>query len=306
MPVIEQRKGVGVHLAFIHWCPVKPVVYYRCFPTTSIIPWGMPIVFAAIVPHSPVLVPNIGKRHRRKLATTSAALRQLEGELYAAQPQTLAVVSPHGVIATNFFGVTSADRLSSNFSAFGDFTPSSSWRGDAITAQRLRAADETARRAPPFRLRGATEVDYGVSVPLLSLASHLPDLPVLPLHVAGLPVADHWRFGAFLGEQFRQFDRRVAVLASGDLSHRLTPKSPAGFSPRGAAFDRAMLECIRRGDAPAVASLKPDVVTAAAACGFLPIVTILGVMDGMAVQPRVLSYEGPLGVGLLTVHFILG
>ncbi len=263
----------------------------------------MPIVFAAIVPHSPVLVPGIGKRHRRKLAATAAALRLLEQELYAAQPQLLAIVSPHGAIAADFFGVTAAECLQADFSAFGDFTPAPTWRGDTVTAQRLRAADETGHHAPPFRLLGSSEIDYGVAVPLVLMASRLPRLPVLPLRISGRSPADHWQFGAFLGQQFRTNERRVAVVASGDLSHRLTPHSSAGFSPRGAAFDRAMLECIRRGDASAVVNLEPGLVAEAAACGFLPIVTVLGLVDGMAVQPVVLNYEGPLGVGLLTAQF---
>lgn len=266
----------------------------------------MSIVFAALVPHSPVLLERIGKRHRKKMNATMHALTQLEHLLYAALPQTLAIITPHGAIAADQFSLSVADQFRTNFEQFGDFTPSATWRADAATAQQLRSACENGAAVPPLGLLGETVLDYGVAVPLELVASHLPQVAVLPVHVSGLPVAEHWRFGVFLGRQFSASSRRVAVLASGDLSHRLAAKSPAGFSPRGAAFDRAVLELVRRCDAPAVVKLEAALVADAVACGYLPLVTLLGVLDQLPTRPEVLSYEGPLGVGLLTAHFALG
>lgn len=266
----------------------------------------MPLIFAAIVPHSPALLERVGKRHRRRLAATLASIRCLEQTLYAAQPETLVVVSPHGPLAADDFSCNLADRLQTSFSAFGDFSPSPAWRGDPVTAQQLRAANETGVLGPPLALRADAMVDYGVSVPLVHLTRHLPKLAVLPVSVSARSAAEHWQFGSFLGEQFRQSPRRIAVVASADLSHGISAKSPAGFTPRGAAFDRTILEIIRRGDFPALVSLPPDFVSSASACGFLPIVTLLGLLDGMNIQPEVLSYEGPLGVGLMTAQFTIG
>ena len=56
----------------------------------------MSIVFAAITPHAPVLIPEIGKENLKKLTKTEAALKKLEQELYAAKPESLVVISPHG------------------------------------------------------------------------------------------------------------------------------------------------------------------------------------------------------------------
>ena len=42
--------------------------------------------------------------------------------------------------------------------------------------------------------------------------------------------------------------RRVAFVASGDCSHRLTPDAPAGYSPRGAEFDAGYVRPLRSGD----------------------------------------------------------
>lgn len=266
----------------------------------------MPIVFSAIVSHTPVLLERVGKGNRERLAATVESYAALERLLYAASPETLAVISPHGEIMPEAFGVGMADRFTARFEAFGDFSVQPSWRADAKTAQDVRASDESQRQSPPLALVTQPLMDHGVAVPAVLLTAHLPRVALLPLHVAGLPATSHWRFGQSLGQFFRSAARRIAVVASADLSHRLSEDAPAGFSPQAAAFDRQLLESIRRADAAAVVNLDEALVQAVACCGHLPIVTLLGVLDGMVATPTVMSYEGPFGVGHLMVGFELG
>ena len=68
------------------------------------------IVFAAIAPHSPLLLPTIGKEHQKKLEKTLAAYRALEEDLYAAKPDTLVVYSPHGNVLKNAFSLFIAQK----------------------------------------------------------------------------------------------------------------------------------------------------------------------------------------------------
>jgi AmmeMemoRadiSam system protein A len=94
-------------------------------------------------------------------------------------------------------------------------------------------------------------------------------------------------------------DQRFVVLASGDMSHRLQPGAPAGFHPQAKRFDQSFVQLLEGGELGQLgeprlsAELRElaaeDVVdscmVAAAAVGF------------DATGHRVLSYEGPFGVG---------
>ena len=55
----------------------------------------MPLVFGAIVPHSPVLVPPIGGLDRDKAIKTIEALSTLEENLYLSKPHLIIIFTPH-------------------------------------------------------------------------------------------------------------------------------------------------------------------------------------------------------------------
>jgi aromatic ring-opening dioxygenase LigB subunit len=100
-------------------------------------------------------------------------------------------------------------------------------------------------------------------------------------------------------------DKRVAVVASGDLSHRLTPDAPAGFSPRGLEFDRLVLEAVAKMDIKALLNLDSDLVKEAGECGLRPLCFLMGVLGGIDAAADVLSYEGPFGVGYAVALFTM-
>lgn len=264
----------------------------------------MSIVFAAIVPHPPVLVPSIGKNHLAKLQQTVRAYAHLERELYAAQPQVVVVVSPHGNVLAEAFSLNLHPSYVGRFTAFGDHATQPRWRGDPGFVQRLREY-HSARAEVPLALTSDEEVDYGVSVPLLRLLAHRPDVPVVPITTAGLDAAVHYVFGQYLADRITDSGRRVAVVASADLSHRLTKAAPGGYSKTAAKFDARLVELIQRQQADALIGLDLAEIRREGVCGWRAIVTLFGVLSKLRVTPAVLSYESPFGVGYLVANFKL-
>ena len=63
------------------------------------------LVFAAIVPHPPILIPQIGKDNLKKLKKTVAAFNLLEEDLNAARPDVIVVISPHGEVNFDAFTI---------------------------------------------------------------------------------------------------------------------------------------------------------------------------------------------------------
>jgi aromatic ring-opening dioxygenase LigB subunit len=95
----------------------------------------------------------------------------------------------------------------------------------------------------------------------------------------------------------------VAVVASADLSHRLTRSAPAGYSPFGKKFDEKILDMFQERKLSALLSFEPELAEKAAQCG-LPILTILsGILDKIEAVPEVLSYENPFGIGCATIRY---
>ena len=53
------------------------------------------IVFAAFTPHTPLLLPPIGKESLEKMSATADAMDRLGDELAEAKPDTIVMVSAH-------------------------------------------------------------------------------------------------------------------------------------------------------------------------------------------------------------------
>src|SRR3989338_7713219 len=103
----------------------------------------MPLVFAAMTPHPPVLIPEIGKDNLKKIEKTEAAMKKLEQEFYAAKPESVVVISPHGQIFADDFNIKLSSGYSANFKEFGDFGVELKFKSDYMSNQEIRAADES-------------------------------------------------------------------------------------------------------------------------------------------------------------------
>lgn len=261
----------------------------------------MSIVFAAIVPHSPVLLPSIGKEHLKKLRKTVTALRRLEQELYATLPDTILVISPHGTVETDRFTLDFNERYACDLKEFGVMDSGLSFRSDMRLSSALKEQMED--RGMPLMLRSSSGLDYGAAVPLSYLTAHLPNVSILPVSPALLPAKSLFEFGQAIQKVLLRSDRRVAVVASADLSHSLTRSAPAGYSPFGKKFDEKILDIIREKKTSALLSFEAELAEKAAQCG-LPVLTILaGILDKIDAAPEVLSYESPFGIGCAAIHY---
>jgi aromatic ring-opening dioxygenase LigB subunit len=259
------------------------------------------IVFAAIVPHSPLLLPTIGKEHRDKMQATLAAYTEIEQALYLAKPDALCIVAPHGVRYPDAFSVNLASKYVGNLKAFGDFATTVEAKSDYLLIDRLQR--KLRHEGVPFTLTSSEDLDYGYAVPLLLLTSHLTNWKLVPVSPSMLDGKEHFNFGRQLKRVLHAEPERVAIIASADLSHKLGPDSPAGASEEGPAFDKAVQDSVAANDPSPLLSLPPAVVEGAAQCAYRPITTILGCLENMNVTAKILSYESPFGVGYLTARY---
>jgi len=262
----------------------------------------MPIVFAAIVPHPPLLVPAIGKENLNFLKATAAAYDKLEQELYAAQAETIIIISPHGPLAEDSFAMNLSPEFTGDFSEFGDLTDKFSLKGDIGLAHKIRESLET---KAPLQLLSQPRLDHGVSLPLFFLTRHLPKIKIIPLYYSGLDFNAHFNFGRLLKNELMGSGVRTAVVASGDLSHRLNKNAPAGYSPKGKKFDQKLIDNLLKKQAEEIMKFNHDFVADAGECGLKSILITLGIIEGVKYEPELLSYEAPFGVGYLAMNFKL-
>ncbi len=256
--------------------------------------------FSAFTPHPQLLIPTIGKQHLESLVATRGAMDHLAEELYAAHPDTILVISGHGPTDKEAFSANLHEHYGVDLREFGDFTASADFSSDPLLVDRLQRACR--RFDLPFTLFSDPILDYGSAVPLLILAERLPHVRIVPVSFCNRSPKEHFAFGRAMKDVAHALPRRVAVLATGDLSHALNERSPAGRRKEGAAFDETVRQALRAGAVSQLLSIPESTVKKAAECGYRPLLILLGMLDTMNVHADELTYEAPLGVGYLVVH----
>lgn len=262
----------------------------------------MSLVFSCLVPHPPIIVPEVGGLESKKVLNTVHALQQLEKDLYASKPEILIVISPHGTILPEAFSINLADSYYGDLAQFNAPEVTMSFKGESGLAYRIKEANETSL---PINLITETFLDHGIVVPLYFLAQNLKNVTLIPIGYCLKDLNLHYQFGQALKEQIQKSNKRVAVIASGDLSHCLTADAPGGYSPRGKEFDKKLVQLIKENKVQEILKLDPDLIQEAGECGLRSLVILLGVLDNVQFQPEILSYEGPFGVGYLVTDFKL-
>ena len=258
--------------------------------------------FGIIAPHPPIFIPSVGGDESRAAAASLEALGVARDALAAFDPDTIILMSPHAPAVYDTFLIDTSARLEGSLAQFGD-TQTYSWPGDPHFAEtlvaRLDSADiPTAPRSADLRLKNGW-LDHATIVPL-SLLDPARHHRVVIISLSYLSLATHRELGRIVGETAGELGRRVAFIASGDCSHRLKHDSPSGFSERGAEFDAALVQHVKEGTLSALVDMDADLIEAAGECGLRSFVALGGFSGADPVPARVLSYEGPWGVGYLT------
>lgn len=260
------------------------------------------ITFAAIVPHPPLLLSSVGgEDSTKKLAVTAQAFRDLEQALYATHPETIVIISPHGDSPKDALMLNFAAQYTAQFKEFGDFQTHREFRADFLLMDRMQ---RIARKEVPLVVLSQEQLDYGAGVPLMQLTEHLPNVTIVPISTCGLDTKTHFEAGKMFKEEILNSNKRIAVIASADLSHALSNDAPGGFAKEGKELDDIVNQLVATKNTAGMLTIDPELMAKAKECGIRPISVLLGVLSGMEYQNKIYSYEAPFGVGYLTCQFL--
>lgn len=262
------------------------------------------LVSCALMPHPPIMIPEVGGSELVKIQATVNAAEEAARLIKEDNPQTIVIITPHGPVFEDAASISIHPRLKGNLAAFGVPDVSVAFETDGLLvrhilkqAKRLgvNLMELTDDLAKNYRLN--LELDHGAVVPLYYLHKAGFKGQLVHISIGMLPYEEMYTFGKAVQAAIGMVDKKVAVIASGDLSHRLTPDAPAGYSPRGKEFDKLVLDAIKNQDVKALFNLDSKLVDEAGECGLRPVLFLMGVLGGIEASADILSYEGPFGVG---------
>ena len=222
------------------------------------------IVFSAILPHAPILLPQVGtKKDKEKLKKTLNALSIVKEKFKEKNIQKIIISSPH-----------------------------LDW-GFNVPLYFLIFPDEEFKMMPSKEItkENIKEKEGKIIFPFLT-KNQSPEYHFL----LGKEFFKN-------NKNFIESEN-FAIIASGDLSHYLKKEGPYGFHPQGPIFDKELILGLKEKNIPKILQLNKLYPSAGEcglrSISFLLGVMDEAKIDWKA---EILSYEGPFGVGYLVCYF---
>ena len=257
----------------------------------------MAVQAAFMVPHPPMIVPEIGRGSEEQIAETTRAYERVAEEIAALKPETIVITSPHSVMYSDYFHISPGKRARGSFADFraGQVKFNEEYDEELVDQICLRAVEE---HFPAGTLgERDAKLDHGTMVPLWFIRQKYDGFRIVRIGLSGLPLTDHYRLGMMIKEAAEAVNRKVVFVASGDLSHKLQTYGPYGYAPEGPEYDKRIMDVCGRAAFGELLSFDENFCDKAAECGHRSFVIMAGAFDGVSVKAETLSHQDVTGVG---------
>ena len=263
----------------------------------------MSVVAAIAVPHPPLILPTVGKGEEQKISRTISSYRQAMKFLSEYKPDTVIVTSPHAPLYADYFHVSGQKSATGDMARFNAPQTKLTAEYDTEFVRELEQMCEAINF--PCGTKGLDDytLDHATFIPLYFLNEVYQNYKVVRIGISGLSLMHHYDLGRIISAVSTKLGRRSVIIASGDLSHKLLLEGPYGFAPEGPIYDHKITTALNVADFATMLEMPPELCDNAAECGHRSFVIMAGTLDGLSVKSKLLSYEGPFGVGYGVAKF---
>lgn len=263
----------------------------------------MSFLGACAVPHPPLILPEIGRGEENKISDTIEAYKSVADWIVKNNPDLVVITSPHATMYGDYMQISSGSTAKGSFANFGHPELAFHVEYDEEFVQQVsKTAGEIKLPAGTLGRQGS-ELDHGTMIPLYFLQMAGYEGKIVRIGLSGLSNIHHYTLGVLLRETADIMDRRMMIVASGDLSHKLKADGPYGFAKEGPVFDQRMADCFDKGDFLELLTTPAKLAEGAAECGLRSFWIMAGAFDCLDVESELLSCEGPFGVGYGVARF---
>ncbi|MDR2035340.1 MAG: AmmeMemoRadiSam system protein A [Coriobacteriales bacterium] len=276
----------------------------------------MGVLAAFAVPHPPLLIPGVGDANKQSVHKTQTAFEEVAARSAALKPETLVIFSPHAALYADCFALSSGFDAQGDFGSFGAPGAAYCARYDEEFIASLAAL--LAKRGIPCASQGAapgandTTLDHGTMVPLHFFGAAAGDeggaggdVKIVRIGLSALSYELHRQLGRAVAEVAETLGRSVVVVASGDLSHKLSKSGPYGFAPEGPILDEQICAALAQGSVADLMAIDERLADSGAECGLRSFIMMGGAIEQLDYSAELLSYEGPFGVGYAVASYVV-
>lgn len=252
---------------------------------------------AAIVPHPPIILPNIGRGEEKKIEEITKAYETAAERILESEPDTIVIVTPHGEAYADYIQLSSGPQASGDLANFNDAADRFQVQYDE---ELVREAEKIANQngVPMGTLgRQMQDLDHGTMIPLYFLRNRNPEIRFVRVSAGGPSDLLHYQAGEILTEAASKLGRKIAVIGSGDLSHCQKAGTHYGFKAGGPQYDKKIMEIMSGAHFDELLAMNEKEADDAMACAQKPFAFMAGTLDRTSSVPEYLGHSAEFGVG---------
>ena len=255
------------------------------------------IALGALLPHPPILLPEIAEGRQRDVRATLDAYDLIGRRLVELEVQRVLMISTHGIVTLRRFHILNA-RLSGNLSRFR--APQVTFERDPDAEQiGLIGSAAEAHGLPLAATQSWEESDHSIGVPLSLLGDAVP-AQIAIVSISFRTPEDHYRLGQAIGEALSAIEEPTAILASGDAVHTLTEESAYKHHPRAQEVQLEFESALTSWEPDRLCAIDESLRREVDESVISPTLVLMGALQGLSAYPRILASEHPWGVGYVT------
>jgi len=259
---------------------------------------------AYFVPHPPLIIPEIGRGDEQAINATILSYRCIAKEIAGFKPDCLIIISPHALTYEDYFHIEGGLSSRGHFGNFHAPQVSFNVSHDTDFVKKLSSLAKKVSFPAGTDGRANNPLDHAAMIPLHFINQYYREYQVVRVSFSGMSFLTHYNYGKIIQEiVLGEPNKKYVVIASGDLSHMLKSDGPYGYAEEGPLFDQAVCQVLKSGNFIDLFNLDPQVIDKAGECGFRSLMILAGILDQLAINPELLSYEGPFGVGYAVASF---
>lgn len=257
----------------------------------------MAVKGAVMVPHPPLIIPDVGRGQEKAIQATIDAYHEAAKKIASWQPDTVVVLSPHSIMYADYFHISPGTGARGDFGQFRAPQVKIQVQYDTELVEAL--SQEAEAREIPAGTMGERDsrLDHATMIPLWFLNHYYTDYKTVRIGLSGLPLSQHYMLGQCIQKAAELCGRNIVVIGSGDLSHKLKEDGPYGFQKEGPEYDSRIMEVMGAAAFDQLFDFTEEFCDKAAECGHRSFVIMAGTLDRLAVKAEKLSHEGIFGVG---------
>lgn len=255
------------------------------------------ILGAFMVPHPPLIIPEIGKGKEQKIQNTIDSYHEVGLKIGQLKPETIILLSPHQMMYADYFHISPGRRAEGDFSQFGAGRVKLEVSYDMDFVENLCEMADAADLSAGILGERNKQLDHGTMVPLYFVNQYWKEYHLVRVGLSGLSLTAHYKLGQLIQKTANELKKNVVIIASGDLSHRLKEDGPYGYQKEGPEYDKRIMEVMGQGDFGELLEFSEDFCEKAGECGHRSFAIMAGALDRIKIAAKRLSYEGTFGVG---------